>query len=307
MSSYKILFQGENFSFGHLAAQKFTENYLQKLDKIQFVKAPQFLDMCLGVQKKQVDFALLPIENSLAGTVISNYDLLYKYPIKICGEIVLPIELQLLAKKNLKIEDIKIVYSHSKALEQCQNFFGEYPQIQKVTLSNTALAAKQISESNNFEIAAIASKQAAVEYNLQTLIPNVADSKNNWTRFVVLISDIQNPLISEILAKNNSLSNFQNLDQKLSLKAAVAYSLPRGEAGSLFKSLQPFAQSKLNLTNIESRPIEGKFFEYIFYVDIEADLAQKNDLQKALINLKKITKNLKILGIYHTKINNVLA
>lgn len=302
MNSYKVLFQGEDFSFGHLAAQKFAQIYLQKSAKISFAKAPQFLDMCLRIQKKDVDFALLPIENSLAGTVIQNYDLLYKYAVKICGEIVLPIQLQLLSKQSVQIQNLKTVYSHPKALEQCQNFFVQNPQIESISLSNTALAAKLVSESNNPKIAAIASLEAANEYNLQVLRPDIGDSKNNWTRFVVLSSQNHpSPLLANIVSKNNDKTS-----QAYLLKAAVAYSLPRDEAGSLFKSLQFFAQNNLNLTNIESRPIAGKFFEYIFYVDIETTFSQKHDLQKALVKLEKITNNLKILGVYHVKKTNKL-
>jgi prephenate dehydratase len=295
MNFYKVLFQGENFSFGHLAAKKFVDLYLKKTDTIYFQKVPEFSDLFEALEKKIGDFAVLPTENSLAGTVILNYDMLYKYPAKICGEIVLPIKMQLLGLKNSKIENIKKVYSHHKALEQCQKFLLNYPKIQKIEVSNTAFAAKKVSKSNNSQIAAIASTEASLEYNLKILKKDIQDDQNNWTRFAVLHQKSQNPFFDQIFNRNQSI----NQNSNLILKTAIAYNLARDQTGTLSKSLEFFAQNQLNLTNIESRPIGGKFFEYIFYVDIQTSFDKQKNLQKALTKLSKFAKNLKILGIYH--------
>jgi prephenate dehydratase len=295
MNFYKVLFQGENFSFGHLAAKKFVDLYLKKTDKINFQKVPEFVNLFENLEKKIGDFAILPLENSLAGTVILNYDMLYKYPVKICGEIILPIKMQLLAQKNSKIENIKKVYSHPKALEQCQKFLSNYPKIQKIAVSNTAFAAKEVSRSNNSQIAAIASTDASLEYNLKILKQDIQDDQNNWTRFVVLCQKNRNFFSDQLFNQNKQFS--QNFN--LILKTTIAYSLARDQSGTLSKSLDFFAQNQLNLTNLESRPIGGKFFEYIFYVDIQTSFDKQKNLQKALMSLSKFAKNLKILGIYH--------
>ncbi|MEI6728789.1 MAG: prephenate dehydratase [bacterium] len=271
----KIAYQGLAGAYSHIAAKRYFGN------KNDFIPVPDFSDLFLKLVDGDVDFAMLPVENSLAGSVIQNLDLLFKQDAWITGEIYLEIDHCLLGLPQTNFENITEVYSQEKALQQCQNFFLSNPQIHKIAYSNTAASAQMVANSKRLDLAAIASLEAAQIYNLQVLQENIQDDAHNWTRFVA------------VTARNKINPVFDNVS-----KCSLAYTLPKDVPGSLHKSLQPFSENNINLSNIESRPIPGKFFEYIFYVDFEFDPKNAGAVQIALSELAKLTKTLKILGVY---------
>ncbi len=270
----KIIYQGEEGSFGNLAAIKLFPN-------ADLTKVPKFFDLFKALDNPSVMASVLPIENSLAGSVIANYDFLLDQEVLITNEIYLPVQHFLLGIQNSEISTITEVISHPKALEQCKDFFISNPNISAKPVENTALAAKIVNQKKDPNLGAIASYQASQIYNLKILKPNLEDHTHNWTRFVVIKKKF----------KNNYWQDSQA--DKLSL----AYNLPRDVAGSLFSSLEVFACRNLNLTNIESRPIPGKFFEYVFYVDVEFG-KQVEQIKAALRELESLAENIKVLGIY---------
>ena len=271
----KIAYQGLAGAFSHIAAKKYFG------DKNEFIPSQDFSDLFVSIADGVVDFAMLPVENSLAGSVIQNLDLLFKEDVWITGEIFLEIDHCLLGLNQTNFESITEVYSHEKALQQCQNFFLSNPQINKISYSNTAASAQMVSKSKRLDVAAIASREAAQIYNLQILQENIQDDEHNWTRFVA------------VTARNKINPVFDNVS-----KCSLAYTLPKDSPGSLYRSLEPFSKNNINLTNIESRPIAGKFFEYVFYVDFEFDPKNASAVQVALSDLAKLAKSLKILGVY---------
>jgi prephenate dehydratase len=270
-----IYFQGAKGSFSWLAAKEFFG-----LNK-EFEAVPKFVDLFSKIEENVENLAILPVENSLAGSVIGNYDLLHQNDAWVCGEVYLNIQHCLVATGNANLNYIEQVYSHPTALEQCKNFFLSNPQIAAKEFSNTALAAEFVSLQNNPKYAAIASKESANFFGLKIFQSNLEDDSNNWTRFMILKS------------RKNLSPKFENVS-----KASIAYSLKREQPGSLFRSLEPLAKRQINLVNIESRPILGKFFEYVFYVDFEFDSGQILAVQEAFLEMKKLTQEMKILGVY---------
>ncbi|GBD34491.1 P-protein [bacterium HR35] len=275
----KIVYQGIPGSFSYLAGIKFFGN------KNKFIGTETFKEIFELIDKNKADFGIIPIENSIAGSIYENYDLLNKYPIKVVGEIYLRIIHNLLAiklkniSKRKRLKLIKKVYSHPKALEQCNKFFEKHPWIEKVSFSDTAGAAKFVSEQKNPSLGAIASELAAKIYNLDIILRHIEDDKNNYTRFLVI-------------TRNNRNMRLNNPD-----KCSLIFKLPH-RPGSLYRALQPFAENKINLTKIESRPIIGKPFEYIFYLDFDFVGKKLNEILKVIKEFKKVAEEVKILGFY---------
>jgi len=283
----KAIFQGQSGSFSQLALKQF----LQK-NKLQYklCNKKTFLDLCLGLENDEASMAILPIENSLAGSVIENYDLLQQRQVKIVGEIIHPINLQLLAVKKVAIRKIDQVFSHPKALEQTSIFFQKHAHLKPIETLNTAIAAAEVASSKNPKIAAIASLESQQEYGLEILAENIQNHSNNWTRFL-------------ILKKRNENQNWFEEKFENGGKAFVSYTLPKHIPGSLVKSLKILAEKKINLVNIESRPILGKKFEYLFYIELEFTSKQTKNVQNCLQKLNKQTNDLKILGVYELCVN----
>jgi len=203
-------------------------------------------DVFEAVNRGDSKFGIIPVENSTAGSVHESYDLIMKYRFYIVGAYDLKIEHCLCAKNDTKYEDITDVYSHPQALSQCNNFLRNF-DFTGINYSNTAAAAKYVSESDKNNIAVICSELAAKKYNLKILKRNIQNNNKNTTRFIV---------ISKELAITSDA-------QKISL----IFSLPH-KTGSLYRVLGRFSMAGLNLTKIESRPIEDSDFSYYFYVDV---------------------------------------
>lgn len=265
----KVAFAGEIGAYSEEAAFKFFGG------NIQTIPCQNFSEVFKKVEKGKVDFGIIPIENSLEGSVGQNYDLLYRSSLKVFGEVVLPIKHCLLVEKGVRLNSIKKVYSHPQALGQCRQFL-ESLKCEIIPWSDTAGSAKMIKEKKLKDAAAIASERAAFVYGLKILKRNIEDNKHNFTRFFIISKKSQKRTGKD--------------------KTSVAFST-KHTPGSLWQALAGFAQRKINLTKIESRPIPGKPWEYIFYLDFEGHLKEK-EVQEALKDLKKNSISLKIFGSY---------
>lgn len=267
----KVAFQGTEGSFGEQAVFQYFG------DDTDIISKPTFFDAIKALADKEADYAVLPIENSRAGSVYENYDLMLKFDVAIVAEVIVDIRHNLLALPGAKIEDITYVYSHPQALMQCSEFLNENGKnMKKHEYSNTALAAKMVSESGDLSFAAIGSKRAAERFGLQVLKEDIEDDTENQTRFVIL-----------------SLSRFFS---KKSDIISLCISLKDTE-GSLYHCLSHFVKNGINMIRIESRPIVGRDWEYRFFIDLEGNLKDDN-VRFALYGLSEETESMKILGNY---------
>ena len=224
----------------------------------------------------RADYAVLPIENSTAGIVADIYDLLTEYNLYIVGEQVLKVEHVLLGLPEAKLSDVSCVYSHPQGLSQCREYLEEHRQWKNVAVSNTAAAAKKVSEEQDKTHAAIASRDAGEFYNLKILAENICKNDSNVTRFIVLA---KKPV-------------YENSSSKISVCFEA-----RHESGTLYNVLSHMIYNGLNMTKIESRPIVGKTWEYRFFVDFEGNL-RDSAVKNALRGMEAETGYLKILGNY---------
>ena len=229
-----------------------------------------------GVEAGKVDFAILPIENSIVGEVRDSIDLINKRNIYIVGEVKHKIEHNLLGIKGSKITDIRRVYSHEQALMQCSEFLGKYPKWEKVKMNNTALSAKYIGDTKNKENACIANMETREMYNLELLQPDINNEKENFTRFFIVSN-------KNLICENS---------EKISVITST-----KNESGALMKLLKVFSDYGLNMVNLKSRPKTNKPWEYYFYIDFEGNLEEEN-VEKALKEIREKSIYLQILGNY---------
>lgn len=265
----KITYLGIAGSYSFAAAQKyFGSNY-------QFLPAKSLKEVFKKIEDKSAEAAVVPLENTTTGSISETYDLLLESKLSITGEIILRIHHQLLANTDkVKLENVKSCYSHPQAISQCETFLSKYPKIMPGYTSDTATAAKIVSRRKKPDEVAIAGIPAAKYYGLKILAADIEDNKHNYTRFAV------------ISPKPNKKGN------KISLAFSVAH-VP----GSLFQTLKVYAEYNLNLTDIESRPLYGKPWEYIFYVDFEIK-NQEKELTATIAAMKENCQFLTILGRY---------
>jgi len=217
-----------------------------------------FQDIFSAICNEQADFGVVPIENSSAGSVTDVYDLMLKYRFYISMVVDIPINHVLAMKKGANIGDLKKIYSHQQALSQCSDFFRSRRNILSETYISTAAAAKMVSESEDQTIGAICSEQAAEKYGLEIVSRGFQNNPNNTTRFLVISKKLF-------------------IDEKAD-KVSLCFSLPH-KTGSLYSVLCRFAVNGLNLTKIESRPMSGTAFEYLFYVDFTGNVSNKSALK----------------------------
>lgn len=264
----KVAFQGEKGAFSEDAAMKF-------FGKFEALACRTFSDTFELVTNGKADFAVVPIENSQAGSINDTYDLLLKHELFISGEIVLPVNQCLIAPDGETLKTIENVYSHPQALMQCEEFLRKL-NATIVPTYDTAGSAKLIREKGLRHSAAVASRRAADIYGLKLLAENIQTNPNNYTKFVV---------ISRSRAEREEPS-------KTSLVFAT-----KNFPGALYSSLGCFATRGINLTKLESRPSKQKPWEYVFYVDFEGHTEHKL-CQAALEDLRGKTAFVKILGSY---------
>lgn len=266
----KVAYQGTPGANSEQAAMLY---FGEDAQKIAF---HQFSDVFSAVKEGEVQYGIVPIENSTAGSVYDIYDLLGETGCFIVGEQNLTIEHCLLAKSNTSIESINKVYSHPQALKQCQTFLEQY-NWEEIAYSNTAAAAEYVAENSANDIAAIASRRTLAHYDLQLLEADIQDRMDNVTRFVVV-------------AKTPKDFTGQG-------KITLSFKL-KHQSGSLYNVLQQFARQNLNLTKIESRSIPSRMFEYCFYMDFEGDISSKG-IQSILMDIQPHTLGVHVLGAYY--------
>lgn len=247
---------------------------LFKSANILYVKT--FEGVFNAVEKGLCQYGILPIENSIHGTVNAVYDLMRNYNFSIAKCIKLKISHTLLAKKGTKLSDIKEIISHEQALGQCSEFLKKYPDIKVTVCENTAIAAKTVSDSERCDIAAISSPDCAGYYGLSILNDAISNSDNNYTRFICI---------------SKNLEIYPGAD-----KVSIIMNIPH-TPGSLYSIISKFAAAGLNLTKLESRPIPGKDFEFAFYFELDASV-YSDDAIKVLDELASGDGKLAFLGCY---------
>lgn len=266
----RIVFQGVE---GAYSQQAMTEYFGKECDSFH---VETWKDAMEAIKNGEADFAVLPIENSTAGIVSENYDLLVEYDNYIVGDQIIQIKHALLGAPDATIEDITTVYSHPQALMQCGDFLYAHSDWEKISLKNTAVSAKKVMEDGDKAHAAIASTLTAELYGLKVLDDNISNTQNNSTRFIIVTN-------KKICAKNSN---------RVSICFEIAH-----ESGSLYHMLSHFIYNNINMTNIQSRPIKGKTWEYRFFVDFEGRL-EDTGVINALRGIKEEATSMKILGTY---------
>ncbi len=267
---FKVAFQGERGAYSELAITCFFRKMTVSIPQPTFEKVFQ------SVKQNQCDFGIVPIENSLTGSIHENYDLLRSFSIPIVGEIKLRISHSLIALPGVKFHQIREAISHPQALLQCQEFLKKY-NIKPIPAYDTAGAVKDLVHDQIFNRAAIASSQAAKVYQLPILKKGIESNPQNFTRFLLLgkksITKASRPYKTSILFSTKNI------------------------AGVLYKSLSVFAMRDINLLKIESRPLHGSPWQYLFYLDFAGSV--KDSVSRyALQHLKEISTHLKVLGSY---------
>ncbi|XP_061363166.1 arogenate dehydratase/prephenate dehydratase 2, chloroplastic-like isoform X1 [Gastrolobium bilobum] len=283
-SRLRVAYQGVRGAYSESAAQKAYPN-------CEAVPCEQFDAAFESVERWIVDRAVLPIENSLGGSIHRNYDLLLRHRLHIVGEVKYAVHHCLMANHGVKLEDLKRVLSHQQALAQCENTLTKLGLVREA-VDDTAGAAKHVAFHKLQDAGAVASSTAAIIYGLNILARDIQDDSDNVTRFLMLARE---PIIP-------------GTDRPF--KTSIVFSLEEGP-GILFKALAVFALRQINLNKIESRPLRkqplrasddnnngySKCFDYLFYVDFEASMADQN-AQNALRHLKEFATFLRVLGSY---------
>jgi chorismate mutase/prephenate dehydratase len=265
----RVTFQGELGAYSESAVYSFFG------ESVEVKPCESFAEVFESVKTDTVNYGVVPIENSIEGSVNRTYDLFLEYDLKVCGEIILRISHCLIAHPNTKLTQIKTVYSHPQALAQCRKFLEQH-KLKATAAFDTAGSVKMIKEQKLTDAAAIASERAAQIYNMTILAREIEDIKNNSTRFFVL---------------NKQDSPYTEQDKTSIIFAAK--SIP----GALYQVLKEFAERNINLTKIESRPTKSTPWEYHFYLDFQGHRTEKQ-CQQALKAIKDKTLFVKILGSY---------
>jgi prephenate dehydratase len=267
----KVSIQGFEGSFHQEAANKFYGKAVQVICCSTFREVVKIAE-----NKNEADAGIMAIENSIAGSILPNYNLLLKSKLRIIGEVYLHIRQNLLVNPGVKLEDIREIHSHPMALLQCDHFLDKH-NWKLVETDDTALSAKHVHQHHSKHIAAIASRLAAEIYQLEIIAPNIHTLKNNYTRFLVL----------------QRAGEFQ--DTENANKASINFYTDHSR-GSLAKVLTNIADLGINLSKLQSVPIPVSDFKYSFHADLEFET--KLQLTKALAGLKNKTEGLQVLGIY---------
>ena len=265
-----VAFQGERGSFSEEAAYKL----LGRSIRVQPCEA--FADIFEAVVSGRTKYCLAPIENTLAGSVYENYDLLLKHDLHIVGEVNLRIVHNLVAFPGTTLKGLRQVYSHPVALAQCNRFFARHPKVEKIPFYDTAGSVKMLAERRIPVAAAIASRTAAVVYGARILQVHLEDHHENFTRFL-------------LLSRTVSASRRAN-------KVSIVFSTPNAP-GALFKCLSVFALRDIDLSKMESRPLRGRPWEYFFYLDFIGNVKEER-CRNALAHLGEVTNFLRVLGCY---------
>ena len=273
----KVSIQGIKGAFHEEAAKNYFKSDIDIIPKLTFD------DVISSVLDLESDYGIMAIENTISGTIHTNLNLIKQSGLKIKGEVYLPIKQNLVALPGTKLEDINQVNSHYMALHQCRDFFGNLPKIRLVESEDTALSIKQIAKHKVCDVAAIGSKLAAEYYGLEIISENIETNKNNYTRFLILEKQTIN--------KNADFN-----------KASLALTLPH-KKGSLAIILNIISFYDINLTKIESVPIIGEPWHYLFYIDVQFDSTEI--YHQMIQSLNSLTDEIIILGKYLSGIQSL--
>ena len=269
-ASARVVFQGVEGANSEAAMRAYFG------DQVNSFHVESFRDAMEAIEEGMADFAVLPIENSSAGIVSSIYDLLVEFENYIVGEQVMKIENCLMSVKGAKLSDIRTVYSHPQALMQSARYLEEHREWQQISMLNTAEAARMVAREQDPSKAAIANSLAAKLYDLEILEPEMCSNAANSTRFIIVTN--------------------QKIYRKDAGKISICFEIPH-ESGSLYHAMSHFIYNGLNMCKIESRPIEGRNWEYRFFIDFEGNL-NDSAVKNALRGLRDETRNMRILGNY---------
>jgi len=269
MKNLRIAIQGISTCFHEVAARAYFDESIEPVECITFHK------LCESLKRKECDFAIMAIENTIAGSILPNYFLLQEYRFSIVGEIYLPIHLHLLAYPGVKLDDIKTIESHPMAIRQCFDFLHKLNSVELRESDDTAISARKVSEKKLKATAAIANEFAAKKFGLEILQKRIETHKKNFTRFLILSRG----------SETNPESN----------KASLCFEVTN-EVGSLADVLTVFKTNAINLSKIQSIPVIGKPSEYSIHVDVE--WSQRKNYDVAMKQIQKQTHNLSVLGEY---------
>lgn len=272
----RVAFQGERGAFSQEAVRKLLG------ERAEVVPCQRFEEAFVRLRDKEVTAAVLPIENTLAGSVHENYDHFLVYDAVICGETNVRINHNLIAAPGVRFGDLRQVYSHPVALNQCLRFLGAHPKLERVPFYDTAGSVKMIMEQGLRDAAGIASAVAAEIYGGHILRRSLEDDRRNFTRFFLLRRPEDAPRLAPAGRRE--------------WKTSLMFST-RNIPGALFRALSAFALRDINLAKIESRPLRGRPWEYMFYLDL-LGRTDEVGVQKALGHLEELADFLRVLGCY---------
>jgi prephenate dehydratase len=240
-------------------------------------------DVFKAVTRGEARYGVVPIENTLAGTIHICYDLLFEHDLKIVGETVRHILFQLIAPPGVELSELRRALSHPKALEQCEKFFRQHPQIERVPEYDTAGAVEIVIKQGKRDAAAIATRRAAEVYGGVILAEAIQDHLENYTRFLLITPSASDAPAPPAVSGSD-------------YKTTIVFSVGNAP-GALYHSLRPFAERRIDLAKIESRPLRGSPFEYLFYLDL-IGRADSTPIADALAELRVHAKTLRVLGTY---------
>ena len=288
-AAIKVAIQGELGSFSHEAAERM-------LPGCKVVPCARSAEVFDRVQRGSVAAAVIPIENSLAGTVAEHADLLVTRDVFIEGEFLLRIVHNVIAAPGVRLKDVRRAFSHPVALDQCRDFFRKHPNIDPVPFYDTAGSVKHVTAQRLPDAAGIAGRHAAREYSGKILQAGVEDDKRNFTRFFLIRKTIRKTgRARSTSARQKGSSPYQRLIPRGANKTSIAFKV-KNVPGALFKSLSVFALRDISLSKIESRPMRGRPWEYVFYVDFLR--GDDEPARNALRHLREAAEFVKVLGIY---------
>lgn len=274
----RVAYQGTEGSYSYLA----TKSHFASRDcQLELIGMPSFSDAIDAVSRSVVDYAMLPIENTTAGSINAVYDLLGPFHLFIVGEEIRKIDHCLMATKQVPVNEIRRILSQGPALEQCRKFLDKLADVRVEAYRDTAEAAKAIRELGDPSIAAIASEEAAAIFELEIIKRNICDQQDNFTRFVLIARE---PV---------------EYDARIACKTSLVLAT-KHKQGALLQCLAVFARYQLNLSKLESRPRPGVPWEYLFYVDFEGNVSDPKT-EEALSEIARHTSLLKVLGSYPTR------
>lgn len=266
-------FQGVQGSFSEHALETFFHKNTQRKNYYYFE------DVFKALQNDEIDYGVVPLENSSTGAINDNYDLIRDYGFYIIGEQSLSISQHLLGIKGATLQDITDVYSHPQGILQCSQFLSQNPSMVPHEYANTATAAKYVGQEKNIHLAAIASSKAASVYHLEILQENIQDIKSNSTRFIIFSKSLE-------IVKDASC-------------VSIVFTI-KHQVGALYQIMKIINDHMINMLRIESRPLKDTPWEYYFYVDFEGNL-ENESIVRALEDMKAHTSTLRILGNYIKK------